>query len=50
MVSSRMDSGIPHPCGRTIALRNRYSEGTDDGQMTPCGYPNFNSEGCRKQG
>jgi hypothetical protein len=23
--------------------RNRYSEGTEDGQMTQHGYPNFNS-------
>jgi hypothetical protein len=27
-----------------MAGRNRYFEGTEDGQqMTPCGYPTFNS-------
>jgi hypothetical protein len=26
-----------------MACRNRYLEGTDDGQMAPSGYPNFNS-------
>jgi hypothetical protein len=26
-----------------MARRNRYLEGMEDGQMTPCGYPNFNS-------
>jgi hypothetical protein len=26
-----------------LAHRNRYSEGMDDGQKTPRGYPNFNS-------
>jgi hypothetical protein len=25
-----------------MARSNRYLGGTDDGQMTPCGYPNFN--------
>jgi hypothetical protein len=26
-----------------LSHRNRYSEGTEDGQKTPCGHPNFNS-------
>ncbi len=26
-----------------LTRRNRYSEGTDDGQMIPHGYPNFSS-------
>ncbi len=26
-----------------LTHRNRYSEGADDGQITPCGYPAFNS-------
>jgi hypothetical protein len=26
-----------------MAHRNRYLEGTDNGQMTPRGYPNFDS-------
>jgi hypothetical protein len=26
-----------------LAHRNRYLEGTDDGQKTPRGHPNFNS-------
>jgi hypothetical protein len=26
-----------------MGCRNRYSEGTEDGQMTPRGYPNINS-------
>jgi hypothetical protein len=26
-----------------MAYRNRYLEGTDNGQMTQCGYPTFNS-------
>ncbi len=26
-----------------LTHRNRYSEVTDDGQITPRGYPNFNS-------
>ncbi len=26
-----------------MGCRNRYFKGTEDGQMTPCGYPNFNS-------
>jgi hypothetical protein len=28
-----------------LAHRNRYLEGMDDGQMTPCGYPNFHFGG-----
>jgi hypothetical protein len=26
-----------------LAHRNRYLDGMDDGQKTPCGCPNFNS-------
>ncbi len=26
-----------------MGRRNRYFEGMEDGQMTPPGYPNFNS-------
>jgi hypothetical protein len=26
-----------------MGRRNRYFKGTEDGQMTPHGYPNFNS-------
>ncbi len=32
-----------HRVQYNMACRNRNLEGTEDGQMTPCGYPNFNS-------